>query len=317
MNTAPMRRTDDLEADEVTGQLPHPIPYQGSKRALAPRILAQVEGRRFDRLFEPFVGSGAITLAAASRNLAEHYVMGDSLVALVDLWRMITQRPERLTAEYAALWEGQREDNPDYYFQVRDAFNETGGEARLLYLLARCVKNAPRFNGQGGFNQSHDKRRLGMRPQKMVREIEGAYALLHKKVSLVAGDFEKCLADATPSDLVYMDPPWQGTTDGPHKRYHQGLGRDRLVAVLRDLNRRHVPFVLSYDGRCGEKSYGEPLPTDLDFTHFELEAGRSSQATLVGREENTVESLYVSNTLLGRRPPNAKAPKRRQLALSL
>lgn len=314
---AKMNVNEDVADGESEGaaHLPHPIPYQGSKRSLASRILATVNGRHFERLFEPFAGSAALTLAAASRELANSYVLGDSLTSLVALWRMITREPERLATEYSDIWHGQHDANLDYYFQIRELFNAEGGEARLLYLLARCVKNAPRFNGQGGFNQSHDKRRLGMRPEKMAREIHGAFVLLRGRVSLVSGDFEKCLADASPKDLVYLDPPWQGTSEGPHKRYHQGLSQERLVDVLRDLNHRRVPFILSYDGRCGDKQYGKPLPTDLELVHLELDAGRSSQATLVGRAENTIESLYVSNALVA--VPNAKGRRKRQLALSL
>jgi len=61
-----------------------------------------------------------------------------------------------------------------------------------------------------------------------------------------------------------------------------------------------IPFLLSYDGRCGTRSYGEPLPAGLRLTHLELEAGRSSQATLAGRAEHTVESLYMSPALAHR-----------------
>jgi DNA adenine methylase len=39
------------------------------------------------------------------------------------------------------------------------------------------------------------------------------------------------------------------------------------------------------------------LPDHLDLTHMELEAGRSSQATLLGRDDATFESLYISPVL--------------------
>lgn len=94
-----------------------------------------------------------------------------------------------------------------------------------------------------------------------------------------------------------MDPPYEGTTTGSDKRYYQGMSRERLIHVLADLNRRRVPFLLSYDGRCGEKTYGVELPDSLRLTRLELMAGRSSQSTLSGRKELTIESLYVSENL--------------------
>lgn len=278
--------------------LPHPIPYQGSKRLLAGSILGVFAGRRVRRLYEPFAGSAAVTLAASYRGAAEAFVIGDTLSPLVEIWRSILNSPARLAEEYAQIWKKQLASGPGYYMKIREEFNRLSNPAQLLYLLARCVKNSPRWNRDGKFNQSEDKRRLGMRPEKMGNAIHGASCLLRGKAEAVAGDFEKTLASAGPEDLVYMDPPWEGTSSGRDPRYHCGLARDRLVAALHDLNRRRVPWVLSYDGRCGDKTYGEPLPVDaLQAKHLELEAGRSSQATLNGVVAVTVESLYVSVSL--------------------
>jgi DNA adenine methylase len=277
--------------------LPHPIPYQGSKRALAPQILALIERRNFRRFYEPFAGSAAMTIAAANANLANEYIIGDSLAPLVGIWNEILSSPRQLANTYERIWCGQLENDHNYYNQIRDEFNRSHDPALLLYLLVRCVKNALRFNGRGEFNQSHDKRRLGMRPEKMRYEILEASFLLAKRTTAVCADFESTLAECTEEDLVYMDPPYEGTTKGSDKRYHQGLERERLITALTDLNQRHVPFILSYDGRCGDKTYGEELPEELNLTHIELNAGRSSQSTLSGRSDITIESLYLSSNL--------------------
>lgn len=280
-------------------RLPHPIPYQGSKRLLAARILGVVEPRRFRVLYEPFAGSAAITIAAAARNVGSRFVVSDTLTPLVEIWDAIIERPAQLADDYEAVWQAQFDnDSIEHFNRVRAEFNEQHDPAKLLYLLARCVKNAPRFNGDGAFNQSPDKRRHGMRPAKMRREIEGVSSLLRGRASAHALPFEEALADATSADLVYLDPPWQGTSTGRDKRYHEGLDRERLIAALDDLNRRGVPFLLSYDGQHGTKTYGEPLPETLNVARLELEAGRSAQATLLGRTDRTIESLYVSASLL-------------------
>lgn len=130
----------------------------------------------------------------------------------------------------------------------------------------------------------------------MRHELLAASMLLGKQTTAVWADFETTLIDATSADLVYLDPPYEGTTTGDNKRYHQGLDRERLITVLENLNRRNVPFLLSYDGQCGDKVYGSELPASLHLTRLELNAGRSSQATLNGREEVTIESLYVSSS---------------------
>lgn len=274
--------------------LPHPIPYQGSKRNLACAILATVRTRPLRRLFEPFAGSAALTLAAARAGFAARFVIGDSLAPLIAVWREVLASPEALADEYERIWSEQKQADAGYFVRVRDAYNREGQPAALLYLLARCVKNSPRWNREGKFNQSADRRRLGMRPDRMRAALTGAHLLLRGRAEAIAGDFEATLARAGPEDLVYMDPPWEGTSGGRDTRYHRGLQRERLIAALVALNARGVPWLLSYDGRCGSKKYGSPLPPELGAARVELRAGRSSQATLNGVEATTVESLYVS-----------------------
>ena len=169
--------------------IPHPIPYQGSKRRLASVIL-QLAPKKVETLFEPFAGSAAITLAAAARKMANRYVIGDSLEALVGIWKTILEEPENLADEYERIWRAQQEDPPTHYLMVRDEYNRSrNNAAQLLYLLARCVKNAVRFNGAGEFNQSADHRRTGMNPGKMRTQIQVACKLLAGRTTAVATDY--------------------------------------------------------------------------------------------------------------------------------
>ena len=134
---------------------------------------------------------------------------------LIEIWSCILKNPSALAKRYAEIWNGQQVNDEHYYVNVREKFNNTKDPAHLLYLLARCVKNSPRWNREGLFNQSQDKRRLGMRPEKMAHELSGAHALLHGRTRAVAGDFAQIVADAGPHDIVYMDPPWEGTLQVP------------------------------------------------------------------------------------------------------
>jgi DNA adenine methylase len=292
-------------------ECPHPIPYQGSKRLLAPAILSFVHKGNFQRLIEPFAGSAAITLAAAKRNLFKEYVIADVLKPLIDIWVAIIDEPDGLIENYRCLWESQSEmDGSKRFNQIRAEFNSDQAPGKLLFLLARCVKNAVRFSGKGEFNQSPDKRRQGMRPETMKAEIHGAHNLLRGKTKVVCGDFRDVLRTANEGDLIYMDPPYQGVSNTRDKRYIQGVQRSELILVLEELNRRSVQYILSYDGQCGGKIYGEPLPPTLGAHRLLLETGRSSQATLSGQNHMTVESVYLSPGLR-----TSNTPRRAQLRM--
>ena len=67
---------------------PHPIPYQGSKRNLAPFIGRYVP-RDVKTWYEPFAGSVAMSLWAAHVTNLRRIVLGDSLAPMAALWREI------------------------------------------------------------------------------------------------------------------------------------------------------------------------------------------------------------------------------------
>ena len=288
-----------LEPAPILRRVPHVLPYQGSKRRLAAAILDQVRGRRVRTLYEPCAGSAAVTLAAAARGMGQTYALADSLAPLAALWQAAIDAPDAVADGYAALWFDGIAD-PDATFQrARDTFNADGGAAHLLYLVSRCVKAAIRFNQAGQFNQAPDRRRVGPTPDRVRKELRAASGLLRGRTTVRCDDLAVAVAGAGPHDLVYLDPPWQGTSTGPDRRYHAGLSRDRLLGVLADLDGRQVPWLLSYDGRTGERAFGVALPTTAYGRRIELDAGRSAQATLHGRGDRTVEALYLSASLAG------------------
>jgi DNA adenine methylase len=218
----------------------------------------------------------------------------------MDLWGAIVYRPDSLADEYKNLWSASLRDPRGYYIEVRDQFNQTHEPRHLLYLLARCVKAAVRYNSRGEFNQGADHRRLGARPPAMRSRITSTSAALVGKATLSSGDFRDLLHQAVEADVVYMDPPYQGTSGSRDGRYLNGLGYEDFVAELKKAITANVSFMISYDGSTGGKTYGEDLPLDLGLLHLHLAAGVSSQATLSGTDQQTIESLYLSPALVER-----------------
>jgi len=278
-------------------KIPHPIPYQGSKRNLASEILKYYPNN-IDRLIEPFAGSAAITLASAFYFKANRYIVNDVNEPLINLLKKIVNEPDKIIKEYHLYWNSQLGNEEEFYYEIRDKFNATKDPTCLLFLLAKCVKNAVRYNSNGNFNQSPDKRRKGRSPENMRNEILNTSLLLKGKVDFYSSDYENVLNLATENDLVYMDPPYQGTAKNGGFRYVEDLNHDDFLISLYNLNKRNIPFILSYDGRTGIKTYGQELPNELNLHKIEIDAGRSSLATLHNRNERTYEALYLSNSLI-------------------
>lgn len=276
--------------------LPHPFPYQGSKRKLASKIIQFVPvGTR--RIVEPFAGSGAVSIAALYYHRAHSALLNDINRPLMQLWQHILEQPEQLADAYRTIWLGQFGRERLWFNLIRDQFNQTHQPEYLLFLLLRCVKASIRYNSEGYFNQSPDHRRNGTHPFKLRNQLLQTAALMAGKTQICAEDYRMIWRSLSPADVVYIDPPYQGVVRSKDPRYSSGVAYEDLVEALDDLNRREIPYIVSYDGRTGGKRYGHVLPNELNLVRLELDAGRSSQATLLGRSEKTYESLYLSPAL--------------------
>ncbi|MFN7021513.1 MAG: DNA adenine methylase [Phycisphaerales bacterium] len=296
--------------------VPHPIPYQGSKRQLAHYIVSLFPAGT-NRLVEPFAGSAAVSLAAGYMRRVKRWTINDLHRPLIDLWTEIVRNPDDISDKYEKIWKAQLGDQREHYDRVRDRFNKHHRPEDFLYLLARCVKAAIRYNSRGEFNNSPDNRRLGAVPDTMRRHIVGASALLKGKASLSSLDYREVLESAKPGDLVYMDPPYQGVVDTHNHRYRHGISFEEFVSALDGLRSKGIAFIVSYDGRTGTKRYGRPLPASLGLTHVEIPAGRSTQATLLGRDDSTFESLYLSPEIIADEAHLRHGPRGANAAASL
>lgn len=298
-------------------KIPQPIPYQGSKRALAPIILKYFP-QKIERIIEPFAGSAAITVASALKSRASSYWVNDLNKPLMELLEEMVNNPEQIASNYELIWNKQFGNEKEYYKEVRERFNSKYRTEDFLYVLARCVKGAVRYNSNGDFNQSPDNRRKGKLPSTMRKDIFNISHLLKGKTLFTSEDYSEIFKHATESDLVYMDPPYQGTSNKKDSRYLAGLNLDEFISNLKLLNIKKVPFLISFDGKLGNKTYGNDLPEKLDLKKIMIEVGRSTTSTLLGNEEITYESLYISKSLelkLDMALPEELTLKPRQLQL--
>ena len=284
----------------MNGLVPHIVQYQGSKRILAPQILRYMP-RRFERLVEPFAGMAAITIAASRQERANEYVINDLNEPLVKVLQSAIETPSELLTEYSNVWGEQftfERGSVEHYYSVRDDFNNGHqSAANMLYLLARCVKGSVRYGANGKFNQSPDKRRAGTSPKTLKPNIYAISYYLKGRTEFHSRDYREVLEMARPGDIVYMDPPYQGVSNVRDSRYLSGIDFGEFVEAIDRLNRRGVDFLISYDGKCGEKEYGAELPAELGLQKVLLKAGLSSQSILLGKKEVTYEALYISPRL--------------------
>lgn len=244
----------------------------------------------------------AISIAAASRNLTDRFIINDINPDIVSILKSAVETPEDLISTYTSLWSEQfayEKGSAAHFYKVRDEFNHDNKKAAvMLYLLARCVKGSVRYNSSGEFNQSPDKRRNGTSPTTLSHNVKAISNLLKGKTEFYSEDFREILDMAKSGDIIYMDPPYQGVSNVRDHRYISGLDFNEFVDALERLNQRGIDYIISYDGSLGSKKYGQDLPSELGLTHYILNAGLSTQALYLGKKIDTFESLYVSNGIV-------------------
>ena len=139
------------------GKVPHLVQYQGSKRILAPEIVKFIP-ETTKRIIEPFAGTGAVSIFAAYQGICETFILNDINEPLIQMLELCIEDPTLLVKQYSEIWQGQfaeHENNIDYFLKIRSEFNKGKCDAgRMLFLLARVVKGAVRYNAHGQMNQS-------------------------------------------------------------------------------------------------------------------------------------------------------------------
>jgi DNA adenine methylase len=279
--------------------IPHPFPYQGSKRKIAPQIIERCQLSSINCVVESFAGTAAITLALLHLGIVDNAVINDKNEHIYLLWKEIHDNPSQLCDLYEYHWNNQLSDPKGYFIDMRNKLNNEYAPEVFLYILARIVKGAVRYSQKGMFSQSCDNRRLGMKPDKMRQNILSVSRLIKDRVSIQ----NRCYTDKDlyasdgANTLVYLDPPYQGVSFTADKRYIDGVAYEDFSNFLEKRLEHNPHIVISYDGMVGDRVIGKMLPETLPLDHYYINAGQSAQETLIGRSATTFESLYISKTI--------------------
>lgn len=102
----------------------------------------------------------------------------------------------------------------EYYYEVRERFNDLGDSLDFLFLNRSCFNGVMRFNGKGKFNVP-----FGHKPQrfsqsyitKIVNQVEWAGRQMQgKSWEFRTASWDQVLSETKPEDFVYLDPPYIG-----------------------------------------------------------------------------------------------------------
>ena len=182
------------------------VKWAGGKRSLVPDIVKILPD--FRDYWEPFVGGGAVFFALDSRIRRAH--LSDVNLELMLAYKMLLKRPESVLE---ALREHERKHNPRHYLHVRNKQHDQQDPvllvARFIYLNKTCYNGLYRVNKKGRFNVP-----IGRHKKPLICDADNLMAVSQvlEKAELAVRSFSEIKPKV--GDLVYCDPPYDGTFTG-------------------------------------------------------------------------------------------------------
>ena len=264
---------------------PPVIKWFGSKRPVA-QVLAEYF-RQSETYYEPFIGGGAMLPYAKSK----FGFASDIIPELINLWNFIKSDPKLVADEYRRRWQRLQIEGSSVYYEVRDSFNKTRNPLDFLFITRTCVNGMIRYNSAGDFNNSFHISRPGINPDTL-EQILFQWNKVIQSITFLNVDYRECLAPVKRGDFVFLDPPYGGTKD----RYSRSeFCLEDFYSELSRLNSVDAYWMLTFDGRSGERVYNYAPPKELFKFKFSIHTGNSAFSRLIDKKKDVIsESVYLN-----------------------
>jgi DNA adenine methylase len=222
-------------------------------------------------------------------------VLIDRLEELINSYLVIQNQVEDLIAELQRH-EAQKLD-ADYYYQVRawdrradyDSRGKVERAARFVFLNHTCYNGLYRVNRRGQFNVP-----FGRYHNPTIYDANNLRAASRalQGVTLLVGDFSRCLEMARSGDFVYLDPPYHPLSDTANFTSYTSADfgiedQRRLADLFRELDGRDCQVMLSNSCTAFVRALYE------GYQQVEVQAVRSISSKGGGR--GAVPELLVMN----------------------
>ncbi|WAM45129.1 DNA adenine methylase [Edwardsiella piscicida] len=239
------------------------LKWAGNKTAIMPEIIKHLPAG--SRLVEPFAGSCAVMMATDY----PHYLVADINPDLINLYKHITFDCEKFISNAKGFFSVA--NSADSYYNIRHCFNHSAETTDFwkavffLYLNRHGYRGLCRYNLGGHFNVPYGNYKNPYFPESEIR----AFAEKAQRATFICASFEETLALLQTGDVVYCDPPY----DGSFTCYHTaGFSEDDQYHLASILERRasegHPVIVSNSDTSLTRSLY-------RNFTRHRITAKRS------------------------------------------
>ncbi|MBI1899668.1 MAG: DNA adenine methylase [Planctomycetia bacterium] len=268
------------------------LKWVGSKQRFAHEIVSFFPAR-FERYFEPFLGSGAVlgTLAPARA------VASDAFQPLMEIWQTLHADAEMLKRWYKDRWHTfANGDKVEAYERIKARYNDAANAADLLFLCRSCYGGVVRFRMADGFMSTPCGAHSPISPAAFSKRVDDWHRRT-KGAEFCVMDYTEAMKAARRGDLVYCDPPYKETQSILYGA--QRFRLEELFEAIAQCKARGVFVALSIDGtkRSGNRVCNVRIPPRL----FEREVFVTCGRSMLRRFQmggKTLEGEVVADRLL-------------------
>jgi DNA adenine methylase len=216
------------------------LKWAGNKTAIMHELLEHLPAAGL-RLVEPFAGSCAVMMATDY----PAYLIADINPDLINMYRVISSDTDKFIELARAMFGSH--SLAESYYRVREAFNYDNDldclhrAVYFLYLNRHSYRGLCRYNKSGGFNVPFGNYKGPYFPEAEIC----AFAEKAKRATFICASFDETLAMLKHGDVVYCDPPYDGTFSNYHT---SGFGEDEqyhLASILERRSSQGYPVIAS------------------------------------------------------------------------
>ncbi|MBQ7192917.1 MAG: Dam family site-specific DNA-(adenine-N6)-methyltransferase [Synergistaceae bacterium] len=221
-----------------------PIKIQGIKTKLVSLIKQNISITSKTLWIEPFTGSGVVGFNIRP----ERAVFADINPHIVNFYNAVKSGSASSDIVRAFLYDNGKilaENGEEYYYAVRERFNDNHNPLDFLFLNRTCFNGMIRFNREHKFNVPYGHKPFRFSKAyitKIVNQVKYIEDCLRiYDWEFICCPFEKSIKLAEPNTFIYCDPPYIGRHNDYFDTWDE-TSELRLCSLLRE---SHVSFMLS------------------------------------------------------------------------
>jgi len=239
------------------------LKWAGNKTTIMPELIKHLPAG--PRLVEPFAGSCAVMMATDY----PHYLIADINADLINIYQVIKDEVEHFIAISKALFACN--NFSEQYYVIREEFNHLHSldliwkAAYFLFLNRHCYRGLCRYNRAGHFNVPYGNYKAPYFPEAEIR----TFAEKAQRATFICASYDETLALLVPGDVIYCDPPYDGTFSAYHTAGFTEDDQYQLASILeRQASEGHPVIVSNSDTFLTRSLY-------RNFTHDRINVKRS------------------------------------------